>query len=89
MLAIGYTSGTILVYSLEEKNQTDDQGNIAVSSFELLHQFSFHKSPVTCLVFSDEDTQLLSGAADTYIIQYDLIASTAEFKLMGHTEPIT
>jgi hypothetical protein len=41
------------------------------------------------MIFSDENTRLISGSADTYIILYDLITSTAEFKLMGHTEPIS
>ena len=41
------------------------------------------------MIFSDDNTRLISGSADTYIIIYDLITSTAEFKLMGHTEPIS
>lgn len=87
LLAIGYTSGTILVYNLDEKHQNDTV--MMVSEFEQVHSFSFHRSPVTCMVFADDGTQLISGSADTYIIMYDLIASTAEFKLMGHTEPLT
>ena len=42
------------------------------------------------MVFTGEGgTQLISGSADTYIIIYDLVASTAEFKLLGHSESIT
>ena len=62
---------------------------MTVTAFEQGHSFSFHRSPVTCMIFSDENTRLISGRADTYIILYDLITSTVEFKLMGHTEPIS
>jgi U3 small nucleolar RNA-associated protein 12 len=62
---------------------------MTVSDFEQVHTFEFHRSSVTCIIFSDENTQLISGSADTYIVLYDLVTSTAEYKLMGHTEPIT
>jgi hypothetical protein len=29
---------------------------------------------------------MASGSADTYIIVYDLIADTAQFKFLGHNE---
>jgi len=42
------------------------------------------------MVFTGESgTQLVSGGADTYIIIYDLVASTAEFKLLGHSDVVT
>jgi WD40 repeat protein len=87
LIAIGYTSGTVLVYNLEET--VENLTVMTVANFEQVHSFSFHRSAVTCMVFSDENTRLISGSADTYIILYDLITSTAEFKLMGHSEPIT
>jgi len=62
---------------------------MTVSPFEQMHSFEFHRSPVTAMIFTDENTQLISGAADTYIVLYDLVTSTAEYKLMGHTQPIT
>lgn len=55
LLAIGYSSGTVLVYNLEAmlaEEETLDK--LSVSRFELAHQFSFHKSAVTCLVFSGD-----------------------------------
>jgi WD40 repeat protein len=58
-------------------------------SFEVDHVFSFHRSAVTALIFADEATQLFSGSADTHIVMYDLVASKAEYKLSGHTEPIS
>lgn len=60
-----------------------------VSPFAKEHSFQFHRSPVTALAFLDEATRLVSTSADTYIILYDLIASVAEFKLLGHSEPLT
>ena len=90
-LAIGYSSGTVLIYNLEVTlSEEETRDKLSSSRFELAHQFSFHKSAVSCLVFSGTGaTQLISGGADTYIILYDLVASTAEFKLMGHAESIT
>ena len=55
-LAIGYSSGTIMIYDLaaleSEEEQTKDK--LSVSRFELVHQFSFHKTAVTCMEFSGE-----------------------------------
>jgi len=87
LLAIGYSDGAVLVFDLGEPIQTHTQ--MTVSSFEQIHSFEFHRSAVNVIIFSDENTQLLSGSADTYIVLYDLVTSTAEYKLMGHTEPIT
>lgn len=88
LLAIGYSRGTVLVFNLNEmeKNETVMQ----VSPFPKEHSFSLHNvnSPVTCLTFFDNSTQLVSGGADTHIILYDLISGSAEFKLMGHNESI-
>lgn len=80
LVAVGYTSGTILVYQAEESEAL---------KFEQVHQFSFHKSAVNVIIFAEDGTQLISGGADSYIILYDLVASTAEYKLIGHTGPVT
>ena len=82
LIAIGYTSGTVLVFAMET---SEDQK----TTFEQLHQFSFHKSAVNCLIITDNVTQLISGGADSYIIIYDLVSSSAEYKLMGHSGAIT
>lgn len=66
-IAIGYSSGTILVYSLKVEG---DQ-------LEELHKFSFHRSNVTTIEFFNNNTQMASGSTDTYIIVYDLVADTA------------
>ena len=57
LLAIGYNDGTILVYNLEEFLPEGETVNkLTESKFEQVHQFSFHKSAVTSLVFSSENT---------------------------------
>ncbi len=53
MLAIGYSNGTVLVYNLEVTlNEEETRDKLSNSRFELAHQFSFHKSAVTCMVFT-------------------------------------
>lgn len=32
---------------------------------------------------------MISGGADTYIVVYDLVSDQAQFKLLGHKEPVT
>ena len=66
-IAIGYSTGTILVYSLKLEEET----------LEEVHKFAFHRSQVTCIEFFNNNTQMASGSTDTYIIVYDLIADTA------------
>ena len=69
------------MYSLK----LDDNGKMQ----EEEHKFAFHRSQVTCIEFFHNNTQMASGSADTYIIVYDLIADTAQFKFLGHNEQIT
>jgi WD40 repeat protein len=47
LLAIGYSSGTILVYKLKLSLEED---------LEKVHQFSFHRSPVTSIEFLNDNT---------------------------------
>ena len=92
LLAIGHSLGTILVLNTEQKvdEQTQAKENITMRCpFEIMHRFNFHKSAITALCFSNDSTKLISGGADTYLIQYDLVSSMAEFKLLGHTQSIT
>tara|TARA_B110000285_G_C14730868_1_gene426410 strand:+ start:186 stop:563 length:378 start_codon:yes stop_codon:yes gene_type:complete len=79
-LAVGYSSGTIIVFDLDVANAQPDeanQDNTQRSTFNVLHQFSFHKTAVTCMFFEDNDTQLYSGSQDTYIVVYDLVSDSA------------
>ena len=90
LLAIGYSDGTILVFDLDEQLTDGATVNVNTESrFEQVSQFSFHKSAVTSIIFTQDNTQLVSGGADSYIIIYDLVTSTAEYKLLGHAESIT
>ena len=83
LLAIGFSSGTILVLSLDLSMIEEDE------TFHTLHKFSVHKSGVTTLYFSNQNTQLLSGGQDTSIVVYDLVQDTALYKLLGHKEQIS
>ena len=79
-LAVGYSSGTIIVFDLDVANAQPDEANLdntQRSTFNVLHQFSFHKTAVTCMYFEDNDTQLYSGSQDTYIVVYDLVSDSA------------
>ena len=90
LIAVGYNDGTILVFDLDE--QLADGATVDInteSRFEKVNQFSFHKSAITSIIFTQDNTQLISGGADSYIIIYDLVTSTAEYKLLGHAESIT
>ena len=52
-LAVGYSSGAVVVYNLEmEPEQLTHKGQ----AFEIEHSFSFHRSAVSSLVFADDDT---------------------------------
>ena len=51
--------------------------------------FNGHKSGVTTLAFDRLGVRLASGAQDTDIILWDLVAETGLFKLRGHKNQIT
>lgn len=84
LLAIGFSNGTVQVYNVEELSS-----EIKYKPFEMVHQFSLHKSAVSSVLFTDENTQMITGGQDSYIITYDLVGDTANYKLMGHKESIS
>jgi hypothetical protein len=57
-LAIAYANGTVLVYNIERVLEEDDDplSKVTESRFEMLFQFSFHKSAVSALVFASDNT---------------------------------
>lgn len=77
MLAIGYSSGTIIVVDLDINNALPDEDNLTLLQFSMLHKFVFHKTAVTTIMFDDNNTQLYSGGQDTYIVVYDLVSDSA------------
>ena len=77
MLAIGYSSGTIIVVDLDLDNSLPDEDNKSLIQFSMLHKFSFHKTAVTTIIFDDNNTQMFSGGQDTYIVVYDLVSDSA------------
>ena len=88
-MAIGHSNGTILVYDLELTSTVPYEDNKNILLFELLHKFNFHRSGVSCILFDDNNTTMYSGGQDTYIVVYDLVSDTAQYKLMGHKEQVT
>lgn len=55
----------------------------------MIISFNGHKSGVTTLAFDSSGARLASGAQDTNIIVWDLVAEVGLFKLRGHTNQIT
>lgn len=73
--AVGYGDGSIRVWD----------SRIAT----VIINFNGHKSPVTTLAFDKDGVRLASGAKDTDIILWDLVAEVGLFKLRGHKDQIT
>jgi WD40 repeat protein len=74
VLAIGFSSGTILVYDLDIASKLDGGEN---EPFNLLHKFQFHRTGISVIFFDDLNTQMFSGGQDTYIVVYDLVSDQA------------
>jgi U3 small nucleolar RNA-associated protein 12 len=55
----------------------------------ILVSFNGHRSAITHLVFDDSGVRLASGAKDTDIVIWDLVAEVGLFKLRGHKDQIT
>lgn len=89
LLAVGYSSGTVIIYDLDLANAQPDVDNTEQLCLKQLNKFSFHRSGITFLLFDRSNTELYSGSQDTYIVVYDLVSDRAQFKLMGHREPVT
>lgn len=51
--------------------------------------FNGHRSAITALSFDRQGVRLASGAKDTDLIVWDLVAETGLFKLRGHKDQIT
>ncbi|KAJ3208501.1 hypothetical protein HDU67_006693 [Dinochytrium kinnereticum] len=74
-LAVGYTDGTVRLWSLA--NQT------------LTATFSGHKTSVTSLAFDRLGERLASGSKDTDIVIWDVLTETGLHRLRGHRDQIT
>ena len=73
--AVGYGDGSVRVWD----------SRIAT----VIVSFNGHKSAVTTLAFDNDGVRLASGAKDTDIILWDLVAEVGLFKLRGHKDQIT
>ncbi|KAF2403874.1 WD40 repeat-like protein [Trichodelitschia bisporula] len=72
--AVGYEDGSIRIWD----SRIDS----------MIITFNGHKSAVTVLVFDSTGVRLASGAKDTDIIVWDLVAEVGLFKLRGHKDQI-
>ena len=69
-----------------------DDGSIRIWDSRLatvVMRFNGHRSAITTLAFDKDCVRLASGAKDTDIIVWDLVAEVGLFKLRGHKDQIT
>jgi U3 small nucleolar RNA-associated protein 12 len=74
-LAVGYTSGVIVIYDIK-------------NDYFPSKRFSLHKSAITSLEFNKNMNILASGSNDTNIFIWDIIGESVLFKLTGHKDSI-
>ncbi|KAE9974704.1 hypothetical protein BLS_002949 [Venturia inaequalis] len=74
LYAVGYEDGTIRIW--------DSRIDTLVISF------NGHKTAITTLAFDNTGARLASGAKDTDIIVWDLVAEIGLFKLRGHKDQV-
>ncbi|KAI4145300.1 MAG: hypothetical protein LQ340_006332 [Diploschistes diacapsis] len=75
LYAVGYGDGSIRLWDSR-------LGTVVIS-------FNGHKSGVTALVFDKPGVRLASGAQDTDIIIWDLVAEVGLYRLRGHKNQVT
>lgn len=75
IVAVGYGDGSIRLWD----------ARIAT----IIINFDGHRSAITTLAFDEQGIRLASGAKDTDIIVWDLVAEAGLFKLRGHKDQIT
>ncbi|KAJ1981801.1 beta transducin [Dimargaris xerosporica] len=73
--AVGYHNGTIRVYD--------------ATTHTLTVTFNGHRSAVSALAFDRSNTLLVSGARDTDIILWNVLAESGVCRLRGHKDQIT
>ena len=75
LFAVGYEDGSIRLWDSR-------LGTVVIS-------FNGHKSGVSALAFDKAGVRLASGARDTDIIIWDLVAEVGLYKLRGHKNQVT
>ena len=75
LFAVGYEDGSIRLWD----------SKIATS----VVSFNGHKSAITILAFDKAGVRLASGAKDTDVIIWDLVAEVGQYKLRGHKDQMT
>ncbi|KAK4034005.1 hypothetical protein C8A01DRAFT_39523 [Parachaetomium inaequale] len=75
VFAVGYEDGSIRIWD----------SKIATS----VVSFNGHKSAITILALDKTGVRLASGAKDTDVIVWDLVAEVGQYKLRGHKDQVT
>jgi len=75
LVAGGYSDGSISIFDFK--------------TTQVETTFHGHNSEVTSLIFNHDDSLLVSGGKDTFIIVWDIVSQTGMFKLSGHKGEIT
>ena len=77
-LAVGYADGSIRLWQLSDTATTEERVTL-----------NGHKSAVSALHFNRAATMLVSGARDTNVIVWDVIAEAGICRLRGHKDAVT
>ena len=102
MVAVGYSSGTIRIFSYTSGGAVrSSSGSSDTSSYLPTITFRGHSASVLCLAFSSVSEPssadhpaaaavlLASGGADGDIVLWDLLAHSAVCRLRGHRDAVT
>lgn len=73
--AVGYSDGSIRLWSLQSESPT-----VTLNG---------HRSAVTALEFDFDGSRLASGSRDTHVVLWDVVAETGISRLKGHSDQIT
>jgi U3 small nucleolar RNA-associated protein 12 len=92
VFAVGYVRSRSYFRKSANDAFSHEDGSIRIwdeRTATIIISFNGHRSAITTLVFDASGVRLASGARDTDIILWDLVAEVGLFKLRGHKAPIT
>jgi U3 small nucleolar RNA-associated protein 12 len=81
-ICAGYSDGCVRTFAYDptQRSHTEDSLKLKLNG---------HRKGVSALCFSPTDTHIASGARDTQIIVWDVLAEHGLFRLQGHKDEIT
>jgi len=75
LCAVGYSDGSVRIWNYEEA--------------AVVHTFQGHRSSISCLGGNRAGQMIASGANDTDIVLWDLVAEIGVARLRGHVDQVT